>query len=471
MDPASQSGKVRDSEQVEYNNLETWTEEMAEDGLMLNFELPSNAFSAPTTKLKGGSWKDRLTARKSAEYGRKKALDRGSQAEAATVKSTKPSSAGDLDAIVQDRVEGRPAKRARVGHDVLPKTNDGQIITSLFSFNKAATAPREAKLEPQDEEIEASNAPLTDEAAKFTSLGLSPTLATHLLNKLNIAAPTAIQRKAVAQLVSHDTDAFIRAQTGSGKTLAYLLPIVERISLISKRMKDEGSKFDRHSGLFAMVLAPTRELARQIAGVLDKLLSCYHWVVGGTVVGGENKKSEKSRLRKGLNILVATPGRMADHLENTEALDLSNVRWLVLDEGDQLMDQGFEQDIQKIISVLNLRSRKRVEKPIPGELSRPLSILLFETNLYQDFRKDEQPCFAQRPFSLMSSNFEQSPSKIPSPSPWTMTQPRRKTAISWRRTTFQHQLSSNRVMRSCRQNRGLSLWWRRSSSNSSAKEV
>ncbi|KAI5363109.1 putative helicase, P-loop containing nucleoside triphosphate hydrolase [Septoria linicola] len=352
---------------------------MAEDGLMLNFELPSNAFSAPTTKLKGGSWKDRLTARKSAEYGRKKALDRGSQAETATINSLKPGSTGDLETVFPDRVDGRPAKRARVGHDVLPKTNDGQIITSLFSFNKAATAPREAKPDFQDEEVEASNAPLTDEAAKFTSLGLSPTLASHLLNKLNIAAPTAIQRKAVAQLVSHDTDAFIRAQTGSGKTLAYLLPIVERISLISKRMKDEGSKFDRHSGLFAMVLAPTRELARQIAGVLDKLLSCYHWVVGGTVVGGENKKSEKSRLRKGLNILVATPGRMADHLENTEALDLSNVRWLVLDEGDQLMDQGFEQDIQKIISVLNLRSRKRVEKAIPGLPERRTTVLCSAT--------------------------------------------------------------------------------------------
>ncbi|PPJ56914.1 hypothetical protein CBER1_02264 [Cercospora berteroae] len=349
---------------------------MADDGLMLNFELPSDAFTAPRTKVKGGSWKDRLTARKSAEYGRKKAQERASQPDDA---GAKPSKVIPQDEN-KDRFAERPAKRARVGHDVLPKTKDGQVISSLFSFNKSATAPREAKPEIQDEEVQASNAPLAnDETAKFTSLGLSSTLASHLLNKLKITAPTAIQRKAVAQLVSENTDAFIQAQTGSGKTLAYLLPIIERISLISKRMKDEGGKFDRHSGLFAIVLAPTRELARQIASVLDSLLSCYHWIVGGTVVGGENKKSEKSRVRKGLNILVATPGRMADHLEHTEALDLSMVRWLVLDEGDRLMELGFEQDIQKIISVLNLRSRKRVEQPPPGLPEKRTTVLCSAT--------------------------------------------------------------------------------------------
>ncbi|KAF2208921.1 hypothetical protein CERZMDRAFT_48353 [Cercospora zeae-maydis SCOH1-5] len=349
---------------------------MADDGLMLNFELPTDAFTAPRTKVKGGSWKDRLTARKSAEYGRRKAQERASQ--------TDDACAGPLRVIAQedtkDRFAERPAKRARVGHDVLPKTNDGQVISSLFSFNKSATAPREAKPEIHEEDFQASNAPLADdETAKFTSLGLSPTLASHLLNKLKITAPTAIQRKAVAQLVSQNTDAFIQAQTGSGKTLAYLLPIIERISLISKRMKEEGGKFDRHSGLFAIVLAPTRELARQIASVVDSLLPCYHWIVGGTVVGGENKKSEKSRVRKGLNILVATPGRMADHLEHTEALDLSMVRWLVLDEGDRLMELGFEQDIQKIISVLNLRSRKRMEQPPPGLPERRTTVLCSAT--------------------------------------------------------------------------------------------
>ncbi|KAK3044946.1 ATP-dependent RNA helicase dbp7, partial [Coniosporium uncinatum] len=98
---------------------------------------------------------------------------------------------------------------------------------------------------------------------------------------------------------------------------------------------------------------------KQISAVLDSLLRCAHWIVAGTVIGGEKKKSEKARLRKGLNILVATPGRLADHLNHTEALNVSNVRWLVLDEGDRLVELGFEHDIQKIVSALNLRMRAR----------------------------------------------------------------------------------------------------------------
>lgn len=342
---------------------------MADDGLMVHFELPTN-FTPPRRKFKGGSWKDRLTARKSAEYGRKKAQERAQ--EIGPLKQPDGPSYEDL---------ARPAKRARTGHDVLPKSSNGEVISSLFSFNKASAAPKESASKAEDETpIDPTNAPLSnDETAKFTSLGLSDVLASHLLRKMDIKAPTAIQRKAVQQLCSKDTDAFIQAQTGSGKTLAYLLPIVERISAISKNLKSTGEDFSRQSGLFAIVLAPTRELSKQISTVLDNLLSCYHWIVAGTVIGGEKKKSEKARLRKGLNILVATPGRMADHLQNTESLDLSTVRWLVLDEGDRLMELGFENDIQKIIGVLNLRSRKKVEKPIPGLPERKTTVLCSAT--------------------------------------------------------------------------------------------
>ena len=111
-------------------------------------------------------------------------------------------------------------------------------------------------------------------------------------------------------------------------------------------------KVDRSSGLFAIILAPTRELCKQISTVLENVLRSSHWIVAGTVTGGEKKKSEKARLRKGLNILVATPGRLADHVENTEVLDVSRVRWLVLDEGDRLMELGFEEEIKSIVTKL-----------------------------------------------------------------------------------------------------------------------
>jgi ATP-dependent RNA helicase DDX31/DBP7 len=208
----------------------------------------------------------------------------------------------------------------------------------------------------------------------FTNLGLSPNLAAHLLTKLELKAPTAIQKASVSQLLKEESDAFIQAETGSGKTLAYLLPLVQRIMALSKATKEAG--VHRDSGLFAIILAPTRELCKQISVVLENVLRCANWIVCGTVIGGEKKKSEKARLRKGLNILVATPGRLADHLDNTEVLDVSNVRWLVLDEGDRLMDLGFEEELQGIVKKLDARQRP---SRVPGVPTRRTTVLCSAT--------------------------------------------------------------------------------------------
>ena len=226
-----------------------------------------------------------------------------------------------------------------------------QIVSSLFSFNPKSKATFE---EPTEEAKPAkpSNAPLTPEMANFTALGISRRLAAHLSTKLEMQAPTAIQKTAIPQMINDDSDAFIQAETGSGKTLAYLLPIVERIMAMS----DNDVKIHRDSGLFAIVLAPTRELCKQIATVLEKLLRCTPWIVGTTVNGGESKQSEKARLRKGVNILIATPGRLKDHLDNTEVLNVSTVRWLVLDEGDRLMELGFEDEIKSIVEKIGRRT-------------------------------------------------------------------------------------------------------------------
>ncbi|GAB7362659.1 hypothetical protein MBLNU230_g2968t1 [Neophaeotheca triangularis] len=366
---------------------------MADDGMLLNFELPSDAF-APKIKYKGGSWKDRLTARKSAEYNRNKKA--GTGANNTRLPDFRGANEGDEELIVPGAQHA--AKRARTDNasrgkltgnssgprhgGAVPKSSNGEVISSLWTYNPEGKAAEvEAEPEPEEEEtpIQPSNAPLNDELASFTNMGLSSQLAAHLLKKMEIKAPTAIQRKAVEQLCGADTDAFIQAETGSGKTLAYLLPIVQRISTLSKQMKEAGEGFHRESGLFAIILAPTRELSKQISTVLETLLSCCHWIVGGTVIGGEKKQSEKARLRKGINILVATPGRLVDHLNNTEVLDVSKVRWLVLDEGDRLMELGFEQDIQKIVSVMNLRSRKVQEKAIPGLPGKRTTVLCSAT--------------------------------------------------------------------------------------------
>ncbi|KAK3706911.1 ATP-dependent RNA helicase dbp7 [Vermiconidia calcicola] len=369
---------------------------MADDGMLLNFELSADAF-APKKTFKGGSWRDRLTAKKSSEWGRQKAKEREAGSKG-SIPGFEEVQSDDEELILPD---DQPRKRARIDEPVLSKPNrrhslskqsiekdgprrpssipNGGVVSSLFTYNSKAV-PRNSKPEVEnDVEIEPSNAPLHDELATFTNLGLSPTLASHLLKKLAIRAPTAIQRRAIEQLCSADTDAFIQAETGSGKTLAYLLPVVQRLMHLSKQMKDAGEDFNRESGLFAIILSPTRELSKQISSVIEGLLSCCHWIVSSIVIGGEKKKSEKARLRKGLNILVATPGRLADHLDNTEVLDVSKVRWLVLDEGDRLMELGFEKDIQKIVSVLNLRRTKAMERVLPGLPDRRTTVLCSAT--------------------------------------------------------------------------------------------
>lgn len=331
--------------------------------MLINFDLGAGVIPVQAT-FKGGRWKDRLTAKKAAQYNRQKT------AKLATTTTRKVSEEYPTTRSLPPESSERPLKKARVDHEVdypQPRPLHGvykppmrsasangkpkQIVSSLFSFNpESQTKPGDATEHIQT--ADPSNAPLSSELENFTSLGLSPLLSEHLSRKLNISAPTAIQKEAISQLMKEDTDAFIQAETGSGKTLAYLLPVLQKIMSLTS----SNERTHRDSGLFAIVLAPTRELSKQISVVLEGLLRCAYWVVSGTVIGGEKKQSEKARLRKGLNILIATPGRLADHLDHTEVLDVSKVRWVVLDEGDRLMELGFEQDLERIMSKLNARA-------------------------------------------------------------------------------------------------------------------
>ncbi|RYO28682.1 ATP-dependent RNA helicase [Alternaria arborescens] len=397
---------------------------MADDGMLLNFSIPDSGIIAKPT-FKGGNWKSRLTAKKAAQNWHTKATARlnGEAVPKKTVENATNVNRielGPRKARVSKSPEfhdsgDRPVKRARVSGDFRPRTTEKtdnadfrpqsnpnpnpakrsseqqsapkggkQVISSLFTYNPTSkTKPEANERREDDAPIEPSNAPLSSELDTFTSLGMSTTLATHLLNKMGLKAPTAIQKAAITQLVKDDSDAFIQAETGSGKTLAYLLPIVQRLMELSANMRKQkvDDNVQRNSGLFAIIMAPTRELSKQIATVLEKILGCAHWLVATTVIGGEKKKSEKARLRKGINILVATPGRLVDHLEHTEALDVSNVRWLVLDEGDRLMELGFEQEIQKIVGALNLRMRARKDENsrIPGLPEKRTTVLCSAT--------------------------------------------------------------------------------------------
>ncbi|KAI9894622.1 MAG: ATP-dependent RNA helicase dbp7 [Vezdaea aestivalis] len=369
---------------------------MAEaDGMLLNFDVGDTPLQS-TTIFRGGPWKARLSAKKRARRQQSKATNKGDRY--STDKFAVR--AGEEEVILPNKstpVEqyDRPVKRQRledgvdqtrtiVKPDQIHKTGtssgldkdpssskSGTIISSLFTFNPKSTAPKEDRTE-ENAAAQPSNAPLPDGLSSFTDLGISSSLGLHLLQKLGLDNPTSIQKEAVLSLIQNDRDAFIQAETGSGKTLAYLLPIVERLMAASRRSK---GKLHRGSGLFAIILAPTHELCRQISIVLESLLRCANWIVAGTIMGGDNKRHEKARLRKGLNILVATPGRLVDHLDHTKVLDTRKTCWLVLDEGDKLMELGFEDDIRKIMEHIH-----RPYNPAPELLtSRKITILCSAT--------------------------------------------------------------------------------------------
>ena len=177
-------------------------------------------------------------------------------------------------------------------------------------------------------------------------------------------------------------DLFIQSQTGSGKTLSFLLPIIQDLLPLSTL-----SYIDRSIGTLAIIIAPTRELAKQISDVLDSLLKLRlrtdddtpddpsnstrltRWLVSGLLTGGATRTHEKARLRKGLPILVSTPGRLLDHLQNTASFNVGKCRWLILDEADRLMELGFEETITGIIKGLDGRRNLAVQAVKEGSFA------------------------------------------------------------------------------------------------------
>lgn len=201
---------------------------------------------------------------------------------------------------------------------------------------------------------------------KFDQLGLSEDLAKLLVaptteNGMGFIRPTLVQTRAIPALID-GRDVLIKSQTGSGKTLSFGLPIINSLHQRTERI-------DRGSGLRALILSPTRELCYQIMQVLERISKPFHWLIIGSLIGGEKRKSEKARLRKGFNVLVATPGRFLDHLKNTQTLGdtlrKGTLEWLVLDEADRLTDPGFSKQIETVLDWIDenvtAKSSKRTQ--------------------------------------------------------------------------------------------------------------
>ncbi|MCF6182567.1 DEAD/DEAH box helicase [Lutibacter sp.] len=170
----------------------------------------------------------------------------------------------------------------------------------------------------------------------FTELGLNNNII-KALTDLGYENPTEIQEKAIPQVLASKVDLKAFAQTGTGKTAAFSLPILEQIDTKSNDTQ-------------AIILSPTRELAIQIAKNIAEFSSHMDGFRVAAVYGGSNIDEQIRKLKKGVQIVVGTPGRTVDLIKRKQ-LKLANVKWLVLDEADEMLNMGFKDELDKVLAV------------------------------------------------------------------------------------------------------------------------
>lgn len=204
----------------------------------------------------------------------------------------------------------------------------------------------------------------------FKSLGLSDALL-RAVEKKGYTTPSPIQEKAIP-IVLNKKDVLASAQTGTGKTASFTLPLLQ---LLSKPQKG------RRMPIRALVLTPTRELAAQVYDNV-KAYSEFLDVRSTVIFGGVKQHSQVKALRNGVDLLIATPGRLLD-LHNQKVLSLAKIEYLVLDEADRMLDMGFMRDIKKILSLMpNKRQNllfsatfsKEIRQLAGGMLNNPVSV-------------------------------------------------------------------------------------------------
>jgi ATP-dependent RNA helicase RhlE len=204
----------------------------------------------------------------------------------------------------------------------------------------------------------------------FSDLGLSSALVKAVEEK-GYTNPSPIQEKAIPHILD-GKDLLASAQTGTGKTAGFTLPVLQYLS---------ETKHLKYRPLRALVLTPTRELAAQVYENVREY-SKYLNIKSAVIFGGVNAKPQIATLRKGVDILVATPGRLLD-LHDRKALSFKRIDVLILDEADRMLDMGFVRDINKIISFMPVKRQnlmfsatfsKEIKKLASGILRNPVSV-------------------------------------------------------------------------------------------------
>lgn len=183
------------------------------------------------------------------------------------------------------------------------------------------------------------------EVSSFHELSLSEKTI-QAIDDMGFKTMTEIQKRGIPPLLT-GKDVLGAAKTGSGKTLAFLIPAIEMLHSL---------KFKPRNGTGVIVVSPTRELALQIFSVARDLLK-HHSQTYGIVIGGANRGAEVVKLGKGVNLLIATPGRLLDHLRDTPFV-FKNLKSLIIDEADRILEVGFEDEMRQIIKILPKEGRQ-----------------------------------------------------------------------------------------------------------------
>ncbi|CAN7112124.1 unnamed protein product [Brassica rapa subsp. narinosa] len=192
--------------------------------------------------------------------------------------------------------------------------------------------------EVEDKMVVVAKGIMTNET--FESLDLSEQTF-EAIKAMDFKHMTQIQAGSIPPLLE-GKDVLGAARTGSGKTLAFLIPAVE---LLFKE------RFSPRNGTGVIVICPTRELAIQTKNVAEELVK-HHSLTVSMVIGGNNRRSEAQRIANGSNLLIATPGRLLDHLQHTKGFIFKHLKCLVIDEADRILEENFEEDMNKILKIL-----------------------------------------------------------------------------------------------------------------------
>ncbi|KAG7818025.1 hypothetical protein KL909_005208 [Ogataea angusta] len=277
---------------------------------------------------------------------------------------TETSASSDDESGAVHQVEDNSDTHLNVG-----TTSENKIDGNEIASENADSPDAIASYFASDEQSKS----LQPEHQSFQSLKLSRPIL-KALSVLGYSKPSAIQSASIP-IALLGKDIVAGAVTGSGKTAAYMIPIVER--LLYKPSKMPSTR--------VIVLAPTRELAIQVADVGKKIGQFVNGLTFGLAVGGLNLRQQEQELKKRPDIVIATPGRLIDHIRNSVSFNVDSVEVLVFDEADRMLEEGFQKELTEILSLLPLNRQtmlfsatmnSRIKSLIQLSLKKPVRIMI-----------------------------------------------------------------------------------------------